>query len=204
MKEGSIMADPNELRQRVAAHPHLTRWAIDPEHSEIRFSIRHLMVSTVKGRFGSFRGDLIYDHQLEQPAGVAVEIDAASIDTGQVQRDIHLRSGDFFDVENFPHIRFASRDVESIGSGHYRVHGELRLRRETQPIVLDVTFEGIGEDPNGNMRASFSATTEFSRSDFSMTWNRPVEAGGVMVGDSVRVYLEIQATQQPETRSDEG
>jgi polyisoprenoid-binding protein YceI len=190
------MAEPNELRRRAAAHQHLTSWRIDPDHSEIRFSIRHLMVSTVKGKFHTFQGDLIYDHQLEQPAGVIVEIDAASIDTGQVQRDIHLRSGDFFDVENFPHIRFASRDVEAIGSDHYRVHGDLRLRRETQPVVLDVTFEGIGEDPDGNMRASFLGTTEFSRSEFGLTWNRPADAGGVMVGDSVRVYLEIQAVQQ--------
>jgi polyisoprenoid-binding protein YceI len=190
------MPDSNDLRHTAAAHQHLTNWTIDPDHSEIRFSIRHLMVSTVKGQFQTFRGDLIYDHQLEQPAGVVVEIDAESIDTGQIQRDIHLRSGDFFDVENHPHIRFASRDVESIGSNHSRVHGDLRLLRKTQPVVLDVTFEGIGSDPDGNMRASFSATTEINRHEFGLTWNRPVEAGGVMVGDSVRIYLEIQAVQQ--------
>ncbi len=190
------MSDPNELRRAAATQQHLTRWAIDPAHSEIRFSIRHMMVSTVKGKFGTFLGDLIYDHHLEQPAGVIVEIDAASVDTGQVQRDIHLRSGDFFDVENHPHIRFASRHVESIGNNHYQVHGELRLLRETRPVVLDVTFEGIGEDPDGNMRASFSATTEIDRHEFGLTWNRSVEAGGLMVGDSVRIYLEIQAIQQ--------
>jgi polyisoprenoid-binding protein YceI len=190
------MADPNELRRAAAAQQHLTRWAIDPEHSEIRFSIRHMMVSTVKGRFQTFQGDLIYDHQLDQPAGVIVEIDASSIDTGQIQRDIHLRSGDFFDVENHPHIRFASREVEAIGSNHYRVHGDLRLLRETRQIVLDVMFEGIGADPEDNMRASFSATTEINRHDFGLSWNRPVEAGGLMVGESVRIYLEIQATKQ--------
>lgn len=190
------MPDPNELRRAAASQQHLTRWAIDPNHSEIRFSIRQMMVSTVKGQFQSFLGDLLYDHQLEQPAGVMVEIAAASIDTGQVQRDIHLRSGDFFDVENCPHIRFASRHVESIGGNHYQVHGDLRLLRETRQIVLDVTFEGIGEDPDGNMRASFSATTEINRHEFGLTWNRPLEAGGLMVGDSVRIYLEIQAVQQ--------
>lgn len=191
------MSDPNELRRAAASQQHLTRWAIDPNHSEIRFTIRHLMVSTVKGKFQSFLGNLIYDHQLEQPAGVVVEIAAGSIDTGQVQRDIHLRSGDFFDVENYPHIRFASRHVESIGNNHYQVHGDLRLLRETRQVVLDVTFEGIGEDPDGDMRASFSATTEISRHDFGLTWNRPLEAGGLMVGESVRIYLEIQAIQQP-------
>jgi polyisoprenoid-binding protein YceI len=174
---------------------HLSRWSIDTDHSEIRFAIRHMMVSTVRGHFISFRGDMVYDHQLDQPAGVMVEIDAESIDTGQVQRDLHLRSGDFFDVENYPYIRFASRHVESIGSNHYRVHGDLRVLRETREVVLDVTFEGIGEDPNGNMRASFTGTTEINRRDFGLTWNRPVDAGGVMVGENVRIYLEIQATQ---------
>ena len=191
------MSDPNELRRAAAAQQHLTRWAIDPANSEIRFSIRHMMVSTVKGQFRTFLGDLIYDHHLEQPAGVIVEIDAASVDTGQIQRDIHLRSGDFFDVENYPYIRFASRHVESIGNNDYQVHGDLRLLRYTREITLDVTFEGIGEDPDGNMRASFSATTEINRHDFGLTWNRPVEAGGLMVGESVRIYLEIQAIQQP-------
>lgn len=191
------MPESNDLRRNAGTQQHLTTWAIDPNHSEIRFSVRHMMVSTVKGSFQTFRGDLSYDHQLEQPAGVMVEIDAASIETGQIQRDIHLRSGDFFDVENYPQIRFASRDVESIGKNHYRVHGDLRLLRETQPIVLDVTFEGIGEDPDGNMRASFSATTEMDRQAFGLTWNRAVETGGVLVGDSVRIYLEIQAVQQP-------
>ena len=191
------MPDPNELRHAAASQQHLTRWAIDPVHSEIRFTIRHLMVSTVKGQFQSFQGDLIYDHKLEQPAAVVVEIRAESIDTGQVQRDIHLRSGDFFDVENYPHIRFASRHVESIGNNHYQVHADLRLLRETRQVVLDVTFEGIGEDPDGNMRASFSATTEINRHDFGLTWNRPLETGGLMVGENVRIYLEIQAIQQP-------
>ncbi|TVR76193.1 MAG: polyisoprenoid-binding protein [Sphaerobacteraceae bacterium] len=190
------MPDSNELRRQAAHHQHLTRWIIDPLHSEIRFSIRHLMISTVKGNFASFQGDLIYDHQLEQPAGVVVEIEAGSVETGQIQRDIHLRSGDFFDVENYPHIRFASRHVESIGNNHYLVHGDLRLLRETQQVVLDVTFEGIGEDAEGNQRASFSATTEINRHDFGLTWNRSVEAGGLMVGESVRIYLEIQAVQQ--------
>lgn len=189
------MSEPGDPGKNGASQ-HVTRWEIDQEHSEVRFTVRHLMVSTVRGQFTSFRGDMVYDHQLEQPVGVMVEIDARSIDTGQVQRDIHLRSGDFLDVENYPHIRFASRDVESIGSNHYRVHGDLRLLRTTRSVVLDVTFEGIGEDPAGNMRASFSATTEINREEFSLTWNRPLEAGGVMIGESVRIYLEIQAIQQ--------
>jgi polyisoprenoid-binding protein YceI len=174
----------------------LTRWQIDPEHSEIRFAIRHLMISTVRGRFTSFRGDLVYDHAREQPAGVLVEIDAASITTGQTQRDLHLRSGDFFDVESHPQILFASRHIESIGASHYRVHGDLRLLGQTREIVVEVTFEGIGEDLRGQMRASLSGTTQIDRRDFGLTWNRPLETGGVLVGDIVRIYLEIQAVQQ--------
>jgi polyisoprenoid-binding protein YceI len=177
-----------------AKHP--TRWRIDPDHSEIRFAIRHLMISTVRGRFTRFRGDLIYDDVRERPAGVLVEIDAASIDTGHTQRDLHLRSGDFFDVESHPQILFASKHIEPIGGNHYQVDGDLRLRGETRPVVLDVTFEGTGEDPSGQMRASFTATTQIDRRDFGLTWNRPLEAGGVLVGDMVRIYLEIQAVQE--------
>ncbi|MFW6075277.1 MAG: YceI family protein [Chloroflexota bacterium] len=188
----------NEQYQNAHGNQHVTRWEIDPANSMIRFTIRHMMVSTVRGQFTGFRGDMVYDHQLEQPVGVMVEIDAGSIDTGQVQRDIHLRSGDFLDVENYPQIRFASREVESIGSDHYRVHGDLRILRTTRQVVLDVTFEGIGEDPDGNMWASFTGTTEINREDFSLTWNRALDAGGVMIGDSVRIYLEIQAIQQAE------
>jgi polyisoprenoid-binding protein YceI len=191
------MSDPNELRRAAAIHQHLTRWAIDPARSKIRFSIRHLMVNTVAGQFQSFQGDLIYDHQLEQPAGVIVEIDADSVDTGQVQRDIHLRSGDFFDVENFPHIRFASRHVEPIEEGHYKVHGDFRLRRETREITLDVTFQGIEQDQSGAMHASFSATTEIDRHDFGLTWNRPADAGGLVIGQDVKIELQIHAVQQP-------
>ncbi len=190
------MSDPGEAHRAAETQPHLSRWRVDPDHSEVRFAIRHLMVNTVRGTFNSFRGDLIYDHHLEQPAGVVVEIDAASVDTGQVQRDIHLRSGDFFDVENYPHIRFASRDVEAIGRNHYRLIGDLRVLRRTSTVVLDVTFEGIGEDPDGRMRASFSATTEIRRQDYGLSWNRTLEAGGVTIGDTVRVYLEIQAVKE--------
>jgi polyisoprenoid-binding protein YceI len=190
------MVDPGPNNWPPIYRNHLSRWEIDPAHSEIRFAIRHMMVSTVRGKFTKFRGDLIYDHILEQPNGVLVEIDAASIDTGQVQRDIHLRSGDFFDVENYPQIRFATRNVESIGNNHYRAHGDLRLLHETREVVLDVTFEGIGNDPHGDMRASFTATTEINRHDFGLTWNSPLETGGVLVGDTVRIYLEIQAVKQ--------
>lgn len=185
--------DPRHPGNSAPNKQHLTRWEILPEASAILFSIRHLMVSRVRGQFSSFRGDLVYDHHLEQPAGVMVEIDAASVDTGQVQRDIHLRSGDFFDVENYPQIRFATRHVDTMGGNRYLVYGDLRILRETRDVVLDVAFKGITEHPDGTMRASFSATTEINRRDFGLTWNRRVEAGGVMVGDKVQIQLEIEA-----------
>jgi polyisoprenoid-binding protein YceI len=190
------MTDRQWPHGNASGHNHFSRWEIDPDNGDIRFSIRHLMVSAVQGRFNSFRGDLVYDHQLDQPAGVMVEIDAGSIDTGQTQRDIHLRSGDFFDVENYPHIRFATREVEAVGDHHYRVHGDLRLLRITRDIVLDVTFKGFSEDPEGTEHASFFATTEINRHDFGLTWNRSVETGGLMVGDTVLIELEIDAIKQ--------
>jgi hypothetical protein len=112
------------VTQNTLTQTGVRTWAIDSSHSEVAFSVRHMMVSSVEGRFMSFRGDLVYDHSLDQPAGVMVEIDAGSVETGQIQRDIHLRSGDFLDVENFPHIRFASREVEPLGNGDYRVSGD--------------------------------------------------------------------------------
>jgi polyisoprenoid-binding protein YceI len=184
---------PNNRRPDTSSSQHLSRWKIDPDRSEVRFSVRHVMVSTVTGRFTRFGGDLLYDHQLQQPAGVMVEIEAASVDTGQVQRDIHLRSGDFFDTENYPYIRFASRDVEYLEDDRYRVHGDLRLLRSTREIILDVTFTGFDHDPSGREIASFTASTEINRQDFGLTWNRAVETGGVMVGDTVNISLEIRA-----------
>ena len=172
------------------------RWQIDPAYSEIEFAIRHLMISTIKGRFKQFNGSLQFDETHLELASVEVEIDTASLDTGQEQRNIHLRSGDFFDVETYPTIRFFSRQVESLGGNHFRVVGDLRLHGVTRAVVLEVTFEGVGPDPWGRTRSSFTATTHLNRIDFGLTWNQPLATGGVMVEEMVRIVLDIQAVKQ--------
>lgn len=175
-----------------------SRWDIDPAQSEIRFSIRQLMINTVKGQFERMRGYVGFDEVHRTPVLVEVEIDAASITTGMEQRDIHLRSGDFFDVETHPNILFVSRSFESEGRDHYRITGDLRLHGVTREVVLDATFEGIERDPWGHERAAFRGTTQINRHDFGLNWNRAIEAGGMMVGDTVRISLDIQAVKRDE------
>lgn len=177
-------------------HAHMTHWVIDPAHSEIEFAIRHLMISTIKGRFTDFSGSIQFDEAHLALTWVQVEIVAASIDTGQVQRDIHLRSGDFFDVESYPEIRFVSRQVTSLGAKHFQILGDLRLHGVTHPVVMDATVAGTGPDPWGNTRASFTATTRINRYDFGITWNQPLNAEGVVLGDMVRIDLDIQAVKR--------
>lgn len=183
-------------RQIGLGHAHMTHWVIDPAHSEIEFAIRHLMISTINGRFTDFSGSIQFDEEHLALTWIQVEIVAASIDTGQEQRDIHLRSGDFFDVESYPEIRFASRQVTSLGANHFRIIGDIRLHGVTRPVVLDATVAGTGQDPWGNTRTSFAATTHINRYDFGITWNQPLNGEGVMLGDTVRIDLDIQAVKQ--------
>ncbi len=172
------------------------RWEIDPAHSEIEFSIRHLMISTIKGRFNRFSGFIAFTHAEALPAAVEVEIDVASIDTGQEQRDIHLRSGDFFDVETYPTILFVSRRIDLLSADHFRIVGDLRMHGVTRPVTLEAIFLGFGRDPWGQQRASFTATTRIDRRDFGITWNQPLEAGGIMIGDTVTISLNIEAVKR--------
>lgn len=173
----------------------LTRqtWTIDPAHSEAGFAVRHLMISTVKGSFRTVSGKIELD--TENPAASAVEarIDAASIDTRSEQRDAHLRSGDFFGVETYPAITFRSSAVEARGNGKYRVTGDLTIRDVTKSIVLDVEETGRATDPWGNQKIGFTAATSIDRTEFGLTWNAALETGGVLVGNDVRITLEIQA-----------
>lgn len=169
-------------------------WEIDPAHSSVEFSVRHLMVAKVKGRFTSFRGTLeIADDPLD--SRVEATVDLASIDTHDEKRDAHLRSPDFFDVERYPEMTFVSRRVRDDGD-HYVVEGDLSLHGVTRPVTLDLEPEGVGVDPWGNVRAGFSASTVINRKDFGLDWNVALETGGVLVGDKVNVSLEIEAVRQ--------
>jgi len=170
-----------------------TNWNIDGAHSGVNFSIRHLVVSKVRGRFAKYSGSVRIDEDDVSRSVVEATIDAASIDTGTPQRDEHLKSPDFFDVAQFPELRFRSTRVERIDDEHYRVVGDLTIRDVTREVVLDVEYGGRAKDPWGNERIGLVAKTHLDRKDFGLGWNQALEAGGVLVGDRVDVDLEVQA-----------
>jgi polyisoprenoid-binding protein YceI len=172
----------------------MTTYDIDPSHSSVEFSIRHLVVAKVRGRFTRFNGSLELDPEDVTRSRVTAEIDAASISTNEDKRDAHLRSADFFDVATFPAITFASSRVESVGA-RLHVTGDLTIRGVTREVLLRVEQLGVAKDPWGKQRAAFSATTSIDRKDFGLHWNQLLEAGGVMVGEKVELSLDIEATQ---------
>lgn len=169
-------------------------WQIDPVHSEIGFSVKHLMIATVRGRFGGVRGAILLDDSDLANSSVEVEIDVATIDTRQPQRDNHLRSADFFEVAKFPTIAFRSRRVEQGRGKHFRVVGDLTMHGVTRELGLEVTDGGRRRDPSsGQDRAGFSATTSLDRRDFGLTWNQALEGGGVLVGPEIRITIDLEA-----------
>jgi polyisoprenoid-binding protein YceI len=172
------------------------KWAFDLVHSSVNFSVRHMVVSKVRGRFTKWDGSLLMDE--EDPSGGRVEvvIDAASIDTGVGQRDEHLRSGDFFDVEKFPTITFKSARVEQAGAGALKVTGDLTMHGVTRSVVLDVEYAGSANDPWGGVRAGFSATTKLDRKEFGLSYNQLLETGGVVVGETVEIAIEAEMVKQ--------
>jgi polyisoprenoid-binding protein YceI len=171
-----------------------TTWQLDPAHTNVEFSVKHLMLARVKGRFTGVAGTVM----LAEPTASTVEvvIDAASIDTREAKRDAHLRSADFFDVERFPAITFRSSDVRPAGAGDLRIVGDLTIRDVTREVTLEVTDEGRGTDPWGGERAGFSATAVIDRRDFGLTWNQALETGGVLVGNEIRISLEVELVKQ--------
>ncbi len=172
--------------------PARTTWKIDPSHTNVEFAVRHLMITTVRGRFTDVRGTVRTDEADLTASEIDVTIGAASIDTREPQRDTHLRSADFFDVEKFPDLRFVSRRIESAGGDRYTVAGDLTIRGVTHEVTLDAVSEGRGKDPWGGERAGFSATTKINRSRFGLTWNQLLEAGGVAVSDEVRISIDVE------------
>jgi polyisoprenoid-binding protein YceI len=170
-----------------------TTWQIDPAHTEVGFAVKHMMIATVKGRFADVSGTITLDDDDATRSSVAVAISAASIDTRQEQRDQHLRSADFFDVEHYPELTFKSRRVEALENGRLRITGDLTIRGTTREVVLEATEEGRGQDPWGKERVGFSATTTIDRRDFGLTWNNALETGGVLVGNDVRISLDVEA-----------
>jgi polyisoprenoid-binding protein YceI len=175
--------------------PTRTQWSIDPSHSHVEFSVRHLMIATVKGRFAEVQGTVVIDEADPTRSEIDVTIAAASVDTRVAQRDEHLRSADFFNVEEFPSLTFKSRRIERDGD-ELTLVGDLTIRGVTREVTLDVTEHGRQTDPWGGLRAGFEATGKIKRSDFGLTWNQALEAGGVAVGDDVKLAIDVELVKQ--------
>jgi polyisoprenoid-binding protein YceI len=170
-------------------------WVIDPTHSEVGFSVRHMMVSKVRGSFKTFEGTItIGDNPLD--SRVEASIEAWSVDTHDENRDNHLRSSDFFEVEVHPKITFASTGVRQARHDTFVVSGDLTIRGVTRPVDLELEFNGVSPDPWGGTRSGFSASTEISRADFGIEFNIPMDGGGVVVGDKIKINIEIEAILQ--------
>jgi polyisoprenoid-binding protein YceI len=175
--------------------PPVGRWVIDPSHSDVQFIARHMMVSRVRGHFREFSG-VINIAEVPEESWVEVTIAAASIDTGDEERDRHLRSPEFLDVERFPELRYRSTSVRAVGDDRWEVTGDLTIRDVTRPVTLDVEFCGVAVDPWDNVRAGFLGSTEINREDFDITWNQALETGGFLVGKGVKVELDVEAVLQ--------
>ena len=183
------------MANRSATAAALSTWQLDPAHSSIEFSVKHMMMTTVRGRFKEFHGTLSADEEHPQGCCVDVEIQTASIDTGMPDRDAHLRSADFFDAERYPVIAFRSRGAEGDFADEgdkFRVKGDLTIRDTTTEIVIDCVFQGRGKDPWGKERAGFSGTAEIDRREWGLKWNQVIETGGVLVANKVRIEVEVQ------------
>jgi len=168
-------------------------YTIDPTHSRIGFVARHAMVTKVRGSFGEFEGAGHFD--LESPARshLSLSIQAASIDTGNADRDGHLKSNDFFDMERYPHITFASTAVEKVGDDSYKVTGDLTIKGVTQPVSVDFEYTGSARDPFGNERIGFEGKTTVNRKDWGISWNAALETGGVLIGEKVTLEFDVSA-----------
>lgn len=174
-------------------------WNLDLAHSQIAFSVRHMMISKVKGYFERFEGEFNVDEKNPAASTINVRIDTASINTRNAQRDGHLRSPDFFDTENYPTASFVSKEVQVLDSHHARLLGDLTIRDVTHPVALDVEFLGSAKSPWGTTSFGFNASTLINRKDWNLTWNQGLETGGVLVGDEITIEIELELVQVSET-----
>jgi polyisoprenoid-binding protein YceI len=197
------MTDDSSTRsgttQQAAARPGVksefpasATWAIDPGHSIVQFEATHLMVSNVRGRFRAIGGAIRFGERPED-SSVELVVEAASLDTCESRRDAHLQSADFLDVQNHPTLSFRSSSFDPGDGRHCRLSGELTIRGITRPVGFDVTYQGLVDDPWGSQRLGFSARTEIDRRDFAVSWNERMPGGGLIVGDTVRIEIEIEA-----------
>ncbi|MFJ8886859.1 YceI family protein [Streptomyces sp. NPDC102402] len=168
-------------------------YTIDPAHSSIGFTVRHAMVTNVRGSFGEHEGTLVLDGANPAASTASIDVRISSVDTGITDRDGHLVSGDFFDAEKFPLMTFRSTQAEQLGGDTYRVTGDLTIKDVTRPLSIDLEFNGSATDPYGNQRVGFEGSAEILRSDWGLTYNAALETGGVLVGDKVKLNFDISA-----------
>lgn len=173
-----------------------TLWKIDPTHSEVQFKVKHLVISTVTGSFGSFDGEIEADSADFENATATFTADVDSITTNNEDRDQHLKSDDFFNAKEYPQLKFESKNFEKVGEGEYTVTGDLTIRDVTKEIELDVVHGGTVGDPYGNTKAGFEVTGSINRKEFGLTWDAVTEAGNVVVADKIKLQLNVQFIQQ--------
>jgi len=183
------------ITTQETAVPTTETWVIDPAHTRVGFSVKHLMISNVKGRLSEVSGSIEVDPGTLNPA-VEVSIGAASIVTGDDKRDAHLRSADFLHADKFPVIQFRGRRIEGDLDAKFALHGDLSIRGVTRPVTVNVVNEGRVTDPWGNQRAGYTASAAIHRKDFGLEWNMGLEAGGVLVGDEVKITIETELVRQ--------
>jgi polyisoprenoid-binding protein YceI len=183
--------------EREAAARSSDAWVFDTVHSSILFSVRRMVVARVRGQFTKWRGSMSFDPARPEAAEVAVRIEAASIDTGDSERDSHLRSADFLDAENHPAITFKSVRVEDLGDMRFAIRGALEIRGQTREAVLEASYHGVVRDKWGNDHLGFSAKTRIARSDFGLRWNEVLPTGELFVGEDVEISIEVAATRLP-------
>ena len=172
----------------------MTTWTLDPAHSQIEFSVKHMMVTTVRGQFRKFTVDVNFDEEHPERSTVSADIDASSIDTGMEARDAHLKSADFFDTATFPALSFRSTNIVPSGDA-YKLQGELTIRGETRPVTLEAEIGGVVPNLQGGRRAAFNATTKISRKEWGLTWNVALESGGILVGDDIKITIDLAVLQ---------
>ena len=169
-----------------------TKWAIDPSHSKVSFKVKHLMISNVLGNFKEFEGQVSSDENDFSGAVINFSLNTASIDTEIADRDAHLKSADFFDAEKYPKITFSGTGLKDLGDDMYELTGDLTIKEVTKSVTLSVEFGGVMADPWGNLKAGFSLNGKINRKDFGLNWNAALEAGGVLVGEEVKISGDVE------------
>jgi len=171
-------------------------WALDPTHSEVGFKVKHMMFTNVSGKFNSYNVEISNEDDDFSSSDISFSADISSIDTNNTDRDNHLKSGDFFDAEQFPNMTFKSTSIEKKSDSDYVIHGDLTIKDVTKSVAINAEYSGLMTDPWGNTKAGLSLETKINRKEFGLTWNAALETGGVLVGEEVKIFAEIQVVKQ--------